>query len=274
MVKKVAKPLNGDELIDMEIARAEAIKRRRFNPFRAVMGKNPTPVEMATWSHDKWMDFLRFTAIFIGKDKKEEESFKFTDENRKQADDFLKIPNHPFHEWIYRVNKWPEEDSNSDFRFKFQSITRVVLGYLKAHPSIIDSNMRVLISAYPKRLGWVLSQYTTAQTRAGELLTRDTSTDNSVPVALPSIQTKLMNSLVLMADIYERIAASVSDKDIPKMLLSEKLKALKDLSFVFSTASKKQQTNHLTQININTKDAKGAEEAMMSYIKKTQDKNE
>lgn len=262
-----------EELLDFEIAKAETIKRRKFNPYRKVMGKVPTAVEMASWSHDQWMDFLRFTALFIERDiEKDIETFKFTDDKRNTLNDFLAIPSHPFQELIYRIDRWPGEHSNADYRFKFQAMVRVVLTYLKQHPSLIDPNMKVIIDSYPKRLGWVLAQYKTIQTHAGEMTVRDDSTDTQSTVTMPSIQTKMMNSLIKVADIYENIAASIKDKDVKDMKLTEKLKALKDLSFVFATTSKKQATNHLTMINIGGKNAKAVEEGMMDYIKKSQEK--
>lgn len=264
---------NPEHIIDFEIAKAETIKRRQFNPYRKIMGKNPTPTEMAAWSHDQWMDFLRFTAIFIERNHEtQEEKFKFTEEKRALLDEFLSIPNHPFQELIYRVDKWLGEHDNSEYRHKFQSIVRVVLGYLKIHPSIISPNMKVLIDSYPKRLGWVLAQYKVVGTRAGDVVDRDTGTDTNAQIKLPSIQTKLLNSLVNIADFYELVSGSLHKKDIAGMTVVERIKTLKDLGFIFTTATKRQQTNHLTQININTKDVKGVEEAMLDYVKKTQEK--
>lgn len=261
-----------EKLLDEQIAKAETTKRRRFNPYRSVMGKTPTAVEMAAWGHDKWMDYLRFTSLFIERDaENDKEVFSFTKGKRNVLDEFLNIPNHPFHEFIYRVDKWQGEHSDSEYRHKFSAICRVILGYLKNHPSIINSDMKILIDTYPKRLGWVLAQYNVVTTRAGEIVQRDTAADSGSPVKMVSLQTKLSNSLVNMADMYERISASVSEKDLKSMKLDEKLKVLKDLSFIFGMANKK-QTNHLTQININTKDAKSVEESMLDYLKKTNEK--
>lgn len=259
----------------MEIAKAEAVKRRKFNPYRAVMGKMPTQKELSAWSHDRWMDLLRFALLFIEKDDGGEEMYKITNDKRQQLDEYLSIPDHPFQEFIYRIDLWLDDSTNRQYYYKLTTLTRVCLTYLKKHPSLVNENMRLLVNSYPKRLGWILSQYTNVETRIGEVTQRDSMIQDgntTRPVALPSIQIKLMNSLIVMADMYENIAKSVSEKDVQKMNLGEKLKALKDLSFIFATSTKKQQTNHLTQINISTKDAKGMEEAMLDYVKKTQEK--
>ena len=242
------------------------------NPFRAVKGKVPTATEMAAWPHDKWMDVLRFLLFFIEKDKEtNNESFKFTDDKRHVLDEFLEIPNHPFQEFMYRIDKWLGEASNNDYRYKFQAFSRIVLSYIKKHPSLVDENMNIILKDYPQRLGWAKGQYTTGETRAGTIVERDTAADNATPVKMPSLQAKMMNSLVLLTDMYETIAESVAGKDIKQMKLSEKMKALKDLSFVFTVAGKKQGSNHLTQININTKDPKAIEEGMLDFIKKSQE---
>jgi hypothetical protein len=265
-----------EELLDFEIAKAETIKRRQFNPYRKIMGKIPTQVEMASWSYDKWMDLLRFALIFIEKSEETgDEMFKITDEKRKQLDDYLKIPDHPFQEFIYRVDLWLTEATNRQYYYKLTTLTRVCLTYIKKHPSIVDDNMRILLQSYPKRLGWVLSQYRVVETRAGELVQRDAMIQDgnaTKAIPLPSVQVKLMNSILNISDLYERISQSIDTKDINKMKLDEKIKALKDLSFIFATATKKQSSNHFSQININTKDAKGVEEAMLDFIKKSNEK--
>ncbi len=262
-------PINEKEL-DLQISLAETKKRRRFNPYRSVMGKNPTEVEMAAWGHDKWMDFLRFIAIFIEKDKDDEDTFKYTTEKRNVVQEYLDIPSHPYHEFIYRVDKWPDESDNKDYRYRFQTMVRIVLQYLKKHPALVNSDMRILMDAYPKRMGWALVQYKVAETHAGDIVQRDEAADNNVPVKLPSIQQKLMNSLVIMSDMYELIASSIGEKEVKNMRLDEKIKALKDLNFIFSQSSKKAQTNHLTQINISGQNSKAVEESMLDFIKKSQ----
>lgn len=263
--------MESEKLLEFQIAKAETIKRRKFNPYKSVMGKNPTAVELASWSHDRWLDFLQFTAMFIEKED-DKEAFKITDKKRAVLDDYLQIPSHPFQEFFYRINKWTGEHTNAQFRFRLLALHRDVFTYLKTHPSLISNEMKILMDSFPQRMGWALEQYKIIQTPHGETMVRDNGTDTQGVVALPSMQVKMMNSLVKMADLYENIIGSIEQKDVQKMLLNEKLKALKDLSFIFSTAAKKQQTNHFSQININTKDVKGVEEGMLEFIKKTQEK--
>lgn len=266
-------PQDSESLLDLQIAHAESIKRRKFSAYRKVIGKLPTKKEMADWGHDRWMDYLQFCCIYIDKGKRpEDEAFKFTEEKRKLIESYLDIFSHPFHEFIYRLDKWVGEDTDSKYRFRFQAMSRHILVYLKEHPSIISPAMRTLVQSYPLRLGWVLKQYMIQQTHAGDVVVRDGGTD-SKEVALPSINQKMMETLVTMTDFYQRLAESIGEKDIKVMKLMEKVKVMKDFSFIFTTATKKQATSHLTQININTKNAKGVEETMLEYLKQSQSKD-
>ena len=263
-----------EELLDKKIAQMEAVKRRRLNPYRAVMGKMPTKVELSAWTHDRWMDLIRFALAFIERDG-ESEVFRITDEKRKMMDSYLEIPNHPFQEFIWRIDLWLDDSTNRQYYYKLTTLTRLCLTFLKRHPSLIDDEMRKVMEEWPLRLGWALAQYRIQDTRAGEIVVRDNGVmdgHSRKQVEMPSVQAKMMESLLKIADTYELLAGSISPKELAKLNVGEKLKALKDLSFIFGVASRKAQTNHLTQININTKDARSVEEAMLDFVKKNNEK--
>lgn len=244
-------------------------------PFRIIEGKHPTQKEMGEWSNDKWLDLLRFGLHFIeASDKRKgiNEVFKCDKERMESMEAYLTIPNHPYHEFIYRINQWADRDNPRAFYFKFSHFIKQSLTYLKRHPAKISEEMRTMIEPH-QRFNWCLKQYTVQTLKNGdEIVQRDLQVldgNDKVNTKLPSLQAKMMTSLIEVADLYEQIAKSISRSEVKDMPTSDKIKALNQLSFIFQAATKKMGPNSFTQINIHGS-AKEMEQAMLDYVTRQQ----
>ncbi len=247
-----------------------------MNPWKAVIGKLPTQTQMLDFTADRWFSLLQFIEFFIEfKDRKGnsrvEDRFTVTAAKIAEMEKYLESPGHPFQEWMYRIDIW-SDDNHKAFYYKFINLARIALSYLKRHPSSITPPMEELMQKYPNRMGRALLQYKVVDTGNGEVVSRDKmmtegNGNKQTPTTMQSVQVKMMNSLVKLADLYEDLSGSISKSELKDMETKDKLNALSKLSFIFGMAQKKVGPSHFTQINLNGS-TKDVEKAMLDYVKK------
>jgi hypothetical protein len=239
-----------------------------MNPWRVVEGKFPTQMELSEWPHDKWMDYLRFLEFFIGEGKNGE-MYQVNALRVKQVEAFLGINDHPWHEFLYRINVKSSEPPRA-FYGRFQNLAKIGLTFLKRHPGKVSEEMDILMKKYPKRMGWALSQFIVTDSPHGEIVQRDTKIRagyNTENVKLPSITAKLFEGQLKVADIFVDIANSLTKTELRALETKDKISALSKLAPILAMAGRKTASNHFTQINLNG-NVKDMEAAMLDYVKK------
>lgn len=239
-----------------------------MNPWRVVQGKLPTQKELSDWSHANWMDYLRFLEFFIGEGKRGE-MFQVNQLRVKQVEAFESIDNHPWHEFIYRINV-PSSSPPKAFYGRFQNLAKIGLTYLKRHPGKVDEEMEELMKKYPNRMGWALQQFTVTDTPHGEIVQRDSRVRDGFAVRntpLPSITAKLFEGQLKVADIFVELAKSLTKGELKALETKDKITALSKLAPILAMAGRKTATNHFTQINMHG-NVKDMEAAMIDYVKK------
>lgn len=240
------------------------------SPFSIVKGKSPTKTEYGEWSHDKWLDFLSYLKFFIEPTDKGD-MYKLTKEKLIEMNKFLDIGGHSFHEHIFRLNLNPDKDTPRECFYRFNAYARAGLTYLKKHPGIISVEMKKEMESCD-RFSWALNQYKVEDSNGVEMVLRDNEVADQVEkktVSMPSVQAKLMNSMLKMVDIYETLSESLTKQELRKLPTKEKLSALSKLAFVFQEKKHIRPHNQFTQINING-GVKDAEKAMLEFVQKRQ----
>ncbi len=243
-----------------------------MNPFTIIEGKYPTYNELKDFTEDRWLNLLRFLDFFIVSYENSEKWI--TNSNKiEEMEAYLTVDNHPFHEMIYRTGQWKGKTTPKKYQYKINGLLMHSLGWLKKHPGAVTPNMKVLIEAHPKKMAWCLGQFKVKETLSGgEIVVRDNTVVDNLSTRqtnLPSLQVKVMTSIIKVADIVETIADSISSTELKKMDTDEKLKHIARLVPIITGISKKQNVgNHLTQINING-NTDDIEKQMLSYVQKT-----
>ena len=238
-----------------------------MNPYELIAGRQYKHAEYRNLTPERWMLLLRFFELFLVKQPIAENPNEFIEEFRVNQIELEKYEsNDDYKELFYRNNGGSDSKSTN----KMRSFCLNALAFLKKNPGMVTEEMRAFITIrHPKLWGWCLKQYDTVMTPGGEIVVRDETTPQPITnPTLPSVQAKMMSSLVKLADIYDTLAGSVSSHDYKSLSAVEKFKALKDLSFIFSTAAKKVTPNSFTQINISTTSIKEAEAAMLDMVNK------
>jgi hypothetical protein len=232
-----------------------------LNAWEFIKDKSLKHTDLNKFSPERWMDLLRFFDKFLQNEKDE---FEITQE---QLDELNKTKKDDIdYEFIIRVNR----DEPKTFLSKLNSIFLLCGQYLKRHPGVPTEEMRAYITMrHPKKMGWTIAQYEVVPTAAGEIILPNAENPGK-PISLPSLNARVMNSLVKVADVYEIIAGSFTPSELKRLEVSEKIKALKDLSFIFAAASKRVQNNTFTQVNLNTTDVREAEKMMLDLVTKKQ----
>ncbi len=247
--------------------------------YKTVVHNYPTQKELQDFTPDRFISALMFLEHFLVFKANSKgfvvDNYECSEERRKEMEKFMEIPNHHFQEWIYRLDSWTGEDVSRSFFYRLRNLASIVLINLKKHPIKITPEIKAILVKYPKRMAWALDTYKIIDTGKGEIVVKDATVEDDkgirqAPAKLPSIQLKMATALNKVADIYETIANSITNKSIVKMDIKDKLKALGSLSFIFQMAQKQAKGTHFTQINING-DTKSIEKEMLNYVKKTQE---
>ena len=249
------------------------------NPHRAIIGKNPERKELSEWSSIKWVEFLKFVQFHISIVKKPKsvpkDHYQITKERIDELNAILKSDDHPWKEFIYRINQInPDGSYNNGYFLKLRTLVRIVLTYLKFHPAVVTDEMKAIIDNNPNRMGWCLKQYYLRNTGRGEIVQRDQMTMDASemrPVGMPSLQKKQMDALIQMVDLHQELLKSIKTKDLKDLTVKDKLTALPKLvDAITKMTNKRVGINHLTQINIHG-GAREMEETMLDYIKQKND---
>ncbi len=243
-----------------------------MNPFKIIEGKYPAYSDLRDWSEDHWMTFLKFMEFFIVS-YENSEKWSINSNNIKEMEAHLEIDNHPFHEFIWRMGQWKDKTTPIKYRFKINGMALHCLTYLKKHPALVSDNMKEIISRHPQRMAWCLNQFKVVNTLNGETVRRDVVVQDNMgtkQISMPSIQAKMMTSIVKIADIVEMLGNSISASELKSMDTKDKLNQIAKLMPILTTLGKaKVAPTHFTQINLNGS-TKDIEEQMLNFKKKTE----
>lgn len=242
-----------------------------------VKGKNPTKRELAVWKEGQWITFLRFCEVFIEKtgDRTKDGTgvtIKVTDKKWREVEGFLDMPDHPFQEFLYRIDKFTDDPTatRNKFYYKLVTMTKIVLGYLRANPSIVTTTMREIIEPNP-RLNWCLQTTKIVDTAVGAIVVPDkvervgiSHTNQEVA----SYEKNLADAVTKVTNLLVRIIESISPEDLEKMSAKDKMMAVGRMSYVF-TVGKSFRVNKgvFKQININSASRDQLESLMLEFNK-------
>jgi hypothetical protein len=245
-----------------------------MNPFELKIGRPITFGDLKDFHDKDWMSILTFICFFIADDG----VFRFKGQlniMEKNLDDPVSV----WREWIYRM--WDLQTGKpfikaSAYRSKFNTMVRKVCEYLKQHPSQVSSEMKELMERHPTIFGSVSEYYSEKKDLNGNSVVRKDENINiggkTSSTLLPSVQTKILNNLVKVADIVEMLVDGMEPDDIKRMETKDRISGIAKLMPILVSLGKKGITNkYHTQINLNGS-TKEIEEKMLNYIKtKAQD---
>lgn len=245
------------------------------SPYSIIEGKYPKWNEISQWTENRWVTFITFLDFFIVMHPNSE-AWHINMAKIEEMETYLDIENHPYHEFIWRVGQWKKETTPAKFRLKVQGMANHCLRYLKKHPGAVTQGMKAQIERHPTCMAWCLNQFTTKDTAAGEIVTRDNTVQDigtTKSTSLPSLQAMTLSATVKMAGIVTDIADSISSTQLRGMAIEDKLKHLERLLPILTQVGKaKMGGNSFTQINLNG-GVKEAEEAMLRYVMQNEKDN-
>ena len=245
--------------------------------WRAVQGKNPTKRELVTWNEGQWICFLRFCELFIVKsDERTKDgsgvSLKVTDAKWREVEGFLDMPDHPFQEFLYRIDKFTYDPTATRMKFfwKLASMVKFVLGYLKTNPSIVTTKMREIIEPNP-RFNWCLVQTKIVETAVGAIVVPDKEervTNHPKNMDIVSYEQNLADAVTKTTNLLIRLVDSVKPEELEKMPVKDRLMAIGRMSYLFSVGKHfKINSKIFNNININAASREELENAMLDFSK-------
>ena len=190
-----------------------------------------------------------------------------------EAEGFLEMPNHPFQEFMYRINRFSYDAGMNEkkFYFKLASMIKQTLQYIRENPSIVSPKMREAIEPEP-RLAWCLKQTTIRNTAVGSVLVPNSREIGMFGDNLPAVahEQRLMEAAIKVTNLLSHLVDSVNarETELNKMPLRDVLNAIGRMAYVFSVGKQlKPSKNVLKQINIHTAGRDELEAAILAVNK-------
>ncbi len=240
--------------------------------WKVVEGKTPTSRELVVWTEGHWITFLQFLQNYIVQ-KDENWSISVTKARWHENEQFLTMPDHPFQEFLFRINQFSTDPMSSEkkFYYKLSSMMKFVLGYLKKNPSKITGKMKEIIEPNP-RLNWCLTQTKIVTTGTGiDVVVPDHQqrVDPARPMQeIASYQQQMVEATIKVTNLLTQLIESVKPDEIAKMPIKDRLMAIGRMSYVF-TVGKNFKPGKLIfkQLNIHAAGREELEAAMMDFNK-------
>lgn len=233
-------------------------------------GQLPKKPEIADWSEEKILSFIRFTLFFTepavvkGKD-----TYKFVVDAKKWQQAVLNKDEEYWDEFCKRINKG--SITLQKMKLRMLMMVRTVLGWLKSNPYAITEEMENLMKDNP-RTSWALRSYKTETTPMGTTLTLPDNTGttesgsaNNAPVSTPEVQYK--QAVLRMTSILNSLTKGIKKDDIDMMSAKEKIQMAVSLSKALTSTFKSNSVNNnfFKQVVINTASREDLEAKMNEY---------
>lgn len=238
--------------------------------FKSIRGRSYSYPEYEKFPEEKWLSLFRFFEAYLYKKEDGEDAWECSKERLDFIETVAASATSPafYGEFLARIDRPAETTASSAFILKINSLCQNSCAFLKKNPRFITGEMVTILENHKKKMGWALDQYKTVSTPAGDIVQRDDNFGGKTRnIELPSLQAKVYDSMLRLADLYNLILDDIKPEDVKNLALADRLKLLRSLSFVFALSNKKVVNNHFTQINMN-KTAKDQEKAMLEYVNK------
>lgn len=248
----------------------------RTNPYRAIEGTLLRGADVAKWNSEKFEQFFDFSNRLYDNETRK---ISCSTERVLGLESDLSDETCTHAEFMHRINKWTDENptdtSNKGFYMRFSTLLRVVVQYLKRHPSAMTPEIREKISDKPQ-YAWCMDNFATKVTVIGaEVVEQDNNSYvGNVQVKegkVPNTEKLIMDGILKVGELYLTIANSISKKDVEKMNVKDKIGSLQKLSSIHATLKNfKPNSQIFQQININSSGREELETALLDFAREEQ----
>lgn len=243
-----------------------------MNKYRAILGQLPKRPDIMKWPESHFLDFFSMVN-FLTTPKG---IIKLTPDTLKALEDSI-LPHPPSFktEVLYRVNQFTTDPSSNPrkFFYKFTTFIRCVGYAIKTNPILITPAMEDVIKNNP-RLSWMLATYKDVTTGIGAPITVPDRNDattirgKKLPTSTDP-QTRFMESLLRLSNMFEVLTKSLSKKDIRGLNAKEKFVILAKIYPMLAEARKfKPNSQVFQQINVYKGGREELEEAILDLPNK------
>lgn len=246
------------------------------NPYRAVEGKLFAGADIAKWDSQKFEEFFDFSNKLYDMEKLK---ISCTRERVLSLEAEMEEEGCTHNEFMHRISKWIDENAddvaNKGFYMRFGTMLRVVVQYLKKHPSALTESMRDKLADKPQ-YAWCLEHFAPRTTVIGaEIIeaVHDSYTGNmqTKDAKVPNTDKLIMDGILKVGELYLTIANSITKKDLEKMNVKDKIGSLQKLGSIHATLKNfKPNSQIFQQININASGREELETALLDFAREEQ----
>ncbi len=221
--------------------------------------------EVLEWEPYFFKSYFDFIGLFyIGENSK----FNLTRAGVEQAIRLAQT-NYSFQDFLLKIDApWkPEDKLNRRFQMRLIAIINIVKRSVISKPEILPKE--VIKENYEKKYcEWLKEIYYNDGTSRSAKTSIQIATEqfNAVnPVVPESANGVLAEAMGRVADIYNKIAISVTDKEIKGMDVKDRISALQKLSYIHNTTKKFKPNMNFIKINTTQASAEKLESALLSF---------
>lgn len=232
-----------------------------------IQGFLPRLTDIAKWDEQRFIDYIDFCEFFLDGPKKD--TYRVTQIKLNAMKKLIEDDYNPnWHEFAIRINKWEVQG----YMQKLLAFSRIVFGFLKRNPAFITETILKRIEENP-RFNWCLVNFKIDKTRTGIEIIAPQTLDNAGNaggskqiVSGREPERLFLDSAYKLMNIINTVASSIKPADIKKMKTTEKIKALRELSYVFTlTKGYKPNSQIFQQINVYSAGREDLEKAILDY---------
>ena len=226
--------------------------------YNGIKGKNQTKADMALWTPQKWMDFLRFVDFHIEKVKRSnyaelKDMYAITEDKVLELKEFSQQSDHPWLEFIARCN----DLSLTYCRNRIPSMCIQAMKFLEIRPALVTEEMRKIMTKNPNLMGKYL--------RVSPIIEAPPVV---LPAVAPTLQSRQIDNLADAVDIVNILVKKIKKEGVDDMSVKEMISALpKIVDAINKMQGRATKIGNLTLINTQAP-VEDMESQMLSMVGK------
>lgn len=183
------------------------------------------------------------------------------------------MPDHPFHEFLYRINffTFDKGATRKRFHFKLLNFMRVVLTYIQANPSMVTDAMRgVMVTT--QKFEWALYQTKKVETAVGiETVVPNVVVDEKTATVITpaTLDHQMQEATRSVLNMVKRLSSRpITEAELRAMSPKERITAVAKLIPIFTVGRNlKPGKQVFKQINIHGAGREELEGALLAFNK-------
>lgn len=259
------------------------LRKAVVEPETKIVKATLSKIECEEWDIGTYISYFEFLSFFYSKETPY--PFKLTKENVEDMQ-VRSLENELYTDFLERIDAWQYEGYNEKynrrFHMRFLAMFAVVQKVIKEKPERLPPATVLWQMKNNKHLKFLKEVYDDAGNPLLLINRNITQAEhiemvNNITPYVPEDGNPtgiLLEAMGRVADIYNKIAISVTDKEIAKLDIKDKIAALQKLSYIHTTTKKMKPNMNFIKIDASKGTAESLEAALLGFNNDEENLNE